>query len=105
PTMDYIASTTIEYAARRSETASAAIRRLSARVDPPAISAWMMAFALVTYLALREGGYDTVVRSDVGIAVWWIVLIAAAAGVLPARIGKSGWLAIGLLSAFALWTG
>src|SRR6202030_2876775 len=55
--------------------------------------------------ALREGGYDTVVRSDVGIAVWWIVLVAALAGVLPGRIGRPGWLAIGLLSAFGLWTG
>jgi hypothetical protein len=80
-------------------------RRLTARLDPPALSAWTLAFSLVTYLALRDGGYDTVVRSEVGIAVWWIVLLTAMAGILPARIGTAGWAAIGLLGAFAAWTG
>ncbi|MDQ3678080.1 MAG: O-antigen ligase family protein, partial [Actinomycetota bacterium] len=80
-------------------------RRLVARVDPPAIAAWTLAFALVAYLALSNGGYDTVVRSQVGIAVWWIVLLGALAGILPGRIGGAGWLAIGLLAAFAVWTG
>jgi hypothetical protein len=80
-------------------------RRLGFRLDPPALGAWTLAFALVAYLALRDGGYDTIVRSEVGIAVWWIVLLAALAGILPARIGLAGWVTIGLLGAFALWTG
>jgi O-antigen ligase len=80
-------------------------RRLVARLDPPAIAAWTLAFAVVAYLALSNGGYDTIVRSQVGVAVWWIVLLAALAGILPARIGRTGWVAIGLLAAFALWTG
>jgi len=80
-------------------------RRLSARVDPPAMAAWTLAFTLVAYLALSNGGYDTVVRSQVGLAVWWIVLIGAVAGILPARIGTAGWVTIGLLTAFAVWTG
>jgi O-antigen ligase len=75
------------------------------RVDGPAVSAWTLAFTLVTYLALRGGGYDIVVRSEVAIAVWWIVLLGALAGILPARIGIWGWIAIGLLAAFAAWTG
>jgi hypothetical protein len=80
-------------------------RQLSARLDAGALSAWTLAFALVAYLALRDGGYDTIVRSEVGVAVWWIVLLAALAGILPARIGSAGWVAIGLLGGFAVWTG
>ena len=62
-------------------------RRLAARLDPPAVAAWTLAFAVVAYLALSNGGYDTIVRSQVGIAVWWIVLLGALAGVLPMRFG------------------
>ena len=80
-------------------------RRHAARIDRPALSAWTLGFALVTYLALRDGGYDTVVRSEVGVAVWWIVLLAVLAGVLPARIGWAGWVATALLTGFAIWTG
>jgi O-antigen ligase len=80
-------------------------RRLAVRLDPPAIAAWTLAFALVSYLALSDGGYDTIVRDQVGVAVWWIVLLGALAGILPGRIGPAGWVAIGLLAGFALWTG
>ncbi|HEX4466105.1 MAG TPA: O-antigen ligase family protein [Solirubrobacteraceae bacterium] len=80
-------------------------RRLVARLGTPAVAAWTLAFAVVAYLALSDGGYDTIVRSQVGVAVWWIVLLGALAGILPGRIGKAGWVAIGLLAAFALWTG
>ena len=79
--------------------------RLAQGLAAPAIAAWVLAFALVAYLALSNGGYDTVVRSQVGVAVWWIVLLAALAGILPSRLGTAGWVAIGLLSAFAVWTG
>jgi hypothetical protein len=81
-------------------------RRLVARFDAPAVATWTLAFAVVAYLALSNGGYDTIVRSQVGVAVWWIVLLGAVAGVLPlGRIGVAGWVAIGLLAGFALWTG
>ena len=73
--------------------------------DVTAISAWSLAFVLVTYLALRGGGYDIVVRSEVGIAVWWLVLLGALAGILPTRFGIQGWIPVGLLAAFAVWTG
>ena len=95
----------MELTASGSPHAWALTRRLGARVDPPALAAWTLAFALVAYLALSNGGYDTVVRSEVGIAVWWVVLLGALAGILPARIGRAGWVAIGLLAAFAAWTG
>jgi hypothetical protein len=60
---------------------------------------------LVTYLSLRGGGYDIVVRSEAAIAVWWIVLLGAAAGILPTRFGLAGWVPVGLLAGFAVWTG
>ncbi len=81
-----------------------ALRRFGVRVDAPALGAWTLAFALVAWLALRDGGYDTVVRSEAGIAVWWAVLLLALAGLLP-RLGAAGWVAIGLLGGFAAWSG
>lgn len=75
------------------------------RIDAAAASAWALAFVLVTYLALRGGGYDIVVRSEAAIAVWWLVLVGALAGILPARFGPRAWIAVGLVSAFAGWTG
>ena len=75
------------------------------QVDLPAACAWVLAFVLVTYLSLRGGGYDLVVRSEVGVALWWLILLCALGGILVPRIGSVGWLAIALLSGFALWTG
>lgn len=76
-----------------------------ARVDFGAAGVWLVQFLLVLYLSLSTGGFDPIVRGEVGIAVWWIVLIGAAAGALPmARIGRAGWVAFGLLTAFAAWT-
>jgi hypothetical protein len=95
----------VEYTALRNARATSLLRRRSSRVELPALSAWILAFALVTYLAMRDGGYDTIVRSEVGVAVWWIALLAALAGFLPARLGRAGWAAIGLLAGFAAWTG
>ena len=95
----------MELTASGSADALAQPRRLTARIDPPAIAAWTLAFSVVAYLALSNGGYDTIVRSQVGIAVWWIVLLGALAGVLPMRFGWAGWVAIGLLGGFAVWTG
>ena len=70
------------------------------------MAAWVLGFAPVLYLALRGGGYDLVVRSEVGLAAWWIVLLGVATGVLPLqRIGSLAWLSISLLGAFAVWTG
>ncbi|MDX6677889.1 MAG: hypothetical protein QOE31_1941 [Solirubrobacteraceae bacterium] len=95
----------MEVTASRSTGELAQSRRLAARVDAPAVAAWTLAFAVVAYLALSNGGYDTIVRSQVGVAIWWIVLLGALAGILPARVGRAGWIAIALLAGFALWTG
>ena len=57
----------------------------------PAIAGFVLPFALVLYLGLKGGGYDLVVYSEVGIAIWWIVLLGALVAVLPsASIPRAG---------------
>src|SRR5215207_1595820 len=71
----------------------------------PALVGSVLPFALVLHLALRGGGYDRVVYSEVGIAVWWVLLLGALVGVLPAaRISRAGWVALALLFGFVVWT-
>lgn len=65
----------------------------------------MIGFLPVSYLALSGGGYDIVVRSEVGILFWWGLLLAVAVGVLPrTRWSWPGWVATGLLAGFLAWT-
>jgi hypothetical protein len=71
----------------------------------PAMGTVVLPFALVLYLALQNGGYDEVVRSEIGVAVWWVVLLGALVGLLPvSRFGRAGWVGVALLAAFAAWT-
>ena len=56
----------------------------------PAIAGFVLPFALVVYLGLKGGGYDLVVRSEVGIAIWWIVLLGAAGRRAPQRVDRAG---------------
>src|SRR3954453_20812212 len=90
-------------AVARPRPALAAVPRFS--FDTVAVSAWLVGFAPVAYLSFANGGYDTIVRNEVGIAVWWIALVGALAGLAPARLPAPAWAAIGLLAAFVLWTG
>ena len=79
---------------------------VSVRLDARAIAAWAVGFAPVFYLALRGGGYDLIVRSEVGLVLWWILLLAVVSRALPLNgIGRLGWVCAGLLGAFALWSG
>lgn len=67
--------------------------------------AWLLGFAPIVYLALAGGGYDIVARSEIGIVLWWVLLLGAAAGLLPRRrFGLRPWIGLGLLSAFLAWT-
>jgi O-antigen ligase len=71
----------------------------------PLLASTVLPFALVVYLALEGGGYDVVVRSQVGMALWWILLLGALVGVLPVRpLGRAEQVGLGLLLAFAVWT-
>lgn len=77
--------------------------RLQARSE--ALLSWLITFALTTYLALSGGGYDVVVRSEVGIVVWWLVLLGIIIGVLPRpRVGLRMLGPALLLLAFLGWT-
>jgi O-antigen ligase len=93
-----------QIAAQRSQTSIVGLGASLATFGP-----WLgqagLPFLLVTYLGLKSGGYDAVVRSEVGIAVWWVVLFGAAVGVLPlVRFGRAAWIALGLVTAFCAWT-
>ncbi len=71
----------------------------------PFVVGWALPFVLVLYLALRRGGYDAEIWSEVGIILWAVVLIGALAGILPARrLSRQAWIAFGLLGAFCAWT-
>jgi O-antigen ligase len=75
------------------------------RLDLGALGIWALTGGLVLYLAIDGGGYGVVVHSQVGILVWWIVLVGAAWGLLPAtRLSRAGWSALGLFGGFVAWT-
>ena len=75
-------------------------------LDWGAIATWLLAALLVVYLGLENGGYDPIPRGQVGIAVWWIVLLGVAVEALPVPgRTRAGLAALGLLSGFAVWTG
>jgi hypothetical protein len=77
----------------------------TARIDFRALGAFTLGFAPVLYLALRGGGYDKIVYSEVGLAVWWLVLLGVLAGILPVtKLGRLAWATAGLLGAFVIWT-
>lgn len=80
-------------------------RGTAARVDPRAVWIWALCAALVLYLGVDGGGYDLVVRSHVGVIVWWVVLLGGACGLLPtARLTRVGGGALALFGAFVVWT-
>jgi len=71
----------------------------------PAAASVAVPFVLVVYLALQGGGYDAILRGEVGVAVWWIVLLASLVGIFPlVRLSRGAQAALGLLVAFTVWT-
>jgi hypothetical protein len=75
------------------------------RFDWAGAATWLLAALLVVYLALENGGYDPIPRDQVGIAVWWLVLLGVAVEALPVPgRSKASLAALGLLAGFAVWT-
>jgi hypothetical protein len=75
------------------------------RADNAALATWALAGGLVLYLGLNGGGYGVVVSSQVGLVLWWIVLVGAAWKVLPVgRLTRVAWAGLGLFGAFVAWT-
>ena len=86
----------------RGQSLSAPLRQVAARFDAPALATWLLGFALIAYLMLQEGGFDPIVRGEVGVVVWWIVLVGVALGVMPLPTRSRAAIAlVGLLGAFA----
>ena len=88
------------------ERSPASARTLRAvRINPANLATGMVATLLIVYLGLNNGGYGVVERSEVGIAVWWTVLIGTVVGALPLAGGtRTGRALLILLAAFAGWT-
>jgi len=73
--------------------------------SPATVATWLIPFALIVYLGMKRGGFEQPVRGEVGVAVWWAVCLGLLAAQLPARrVGRAGWIGLGLLVAFAGWT-
>ena len=80
-------------------------RWVQTRIDVQAVSAWVLALALVLYLAIDGGGYAFATHSQIGIAVWWIVVVSAAWNLLPVtRLTRAAIGTLGFFGAFAAWT-
>ena len=86
----------------------ASTERVSSETRPETWSfawSWLLGFALIVYLGLSGGGFDLLVTGQVGIAIWWVLLLGFAVGALPRR--RPGPAALGilaLLAAFVAWT-
>jgi Flp pilus assembly protein TadD len=83
---------------------SLTLSRERLRATAPTVAAFGLPALAIVYLALRNGGYDVIERSEVGLAVWWIILLGAIVGALATRPPKAAIVFAGLIFAFGLWT-
>jgi hypothetical protein len=68
--------------------------------------AFVGAVALVLMFALRgDGSYDLVVRQEYGLAIWWIVAVGVAIGLLPrTRLSRPLLALLAAILAYTIWT-
>jgi len=67
--------------------------------------AWLVPAALIVYLSLQNGGYDAIPRGEIGMLVWWGLLVAVIAGAVALTgLPRSTKLLVGLLAGLAVWT-
>jgi hypothetical protein len=79
-------------------------RSLLGSIDFRAIAVWLLGFGLVLYLAFNGGGFGPIVRDQLGVIVWWGVLLGLAVGILPlTRLRRGSWVSLGLLTAYVCW--
>ena len=61
---------------------------------------------MLPYAALRGGSYDIVVRQEEGIALWWVLALGFAVGLLPrVRLPRALIVPLAAVTLLALWTG
>ena len=75
-------------------------------LDPGLLGVVLLGFGAVVLLALTGGGYDVIVRGQLAILIWWVLLLGVLAGLLPLR--TPGWLAVAAfltLALYVVWTG
>ena len=74
------------------------------RLDLPGVAAWAVPALLIVFLGLANGGFDPIARGEVGIVVWWLVVLGTALNLLPAAGGTpAGRMLLGIAVAFAAW--
>ncbi len=74
------------------------------RSAAPALLGFGLPFGLVLYLAMRGGGYDVLIRDEVGVAVWVAVMVCALIGVpLLGVLTRPAKVALALLALLTLW--
>ncbi len=62
-------------------------------------------FLLIFTLAVEAGGYEVIFRSQLGIIVWWALLLGLLGGLLPlARVTRVGWSAVAVFGGLVLMT-
>lgn len=64
----------------------------------------LLPFVAVVYLGLVGGGYDTVVRGQVGVVFWWLILVGALAGLVPVIATRRAAVGLVLLLLVLAWT-